>query len=143
MVKKFALCRTSVDLAPVLCLYEIIVIMFDCLVFLFMHFHWLRCQWRSDGQMCLFERVQHCGVPIVVKSLYEEGIPYEYRGNTQITINYVSWLISLLIMERFDQKSVKYLRGSNYIYLHLIIRRSFINTGTIVFSVEILRFDRV
>lgn len=40
--------------------------------------------------MCLFERVQYCGVPIVVKSLYEEGIPYEYRGNTQITIIYVS-----------------------------------------------------
>lgn len=109
--KEICIGRTSVDLAPVHCLNKIVLIMFDCLIFVFMHFHWLRCQWRSNGQMCLFKRVQYCGVPIVVTSLYGEGIPYEYRGNTQITIIYVSWLISLLIIEQFWSKFSQIFEG--------------------------------
>lgn len=35
MVKKFALCRTRFDLAPVHCLYEIIIIMFSIFIHAF------------------------------------------------------------------------------------------------------------
>lgn len=80
MVKKFASCKTSVDLATIHCLYEIIVIMFDYLIFLFMHFHWLHAV--NDGAMvkCVYLKVYNI---VVFPSSLSHYMKRGYHMNTE------------------------------------------------------------